>query len=141
MQLWFLLRHQFVRPLNTSSRPCAAVGLSAPTTINTEISLLSQLESRRWPSNMAVTKAMLKSLLRSKWMQSTYSKLAMDRGRGSPSYRRDAPYVNLRCYSAGPIPSYVLSKYHDFLAVFALAHSKINQIAQFLNEIIQEVSD
>ena len=27
------------------------------------------------------------------------------------------------------------------LAVFALAHSKINQIAQFFDEIIQEVSD
>ena len=27
------------------------------------------------------------------------------------------------------------------LAVFALAHSKINQIAQFFDEIVQEVSD
>ena len=33
------------------------------------------------------------------------------------------------------------SKSHDFLAVFALAHSKINQIAYFFDEIIQEVSD
>ena len=33
------------------------------------------------------------------------------------------------------------SKSHDFLAVFALAHSKINQIALFLDEIIQEDSD
>ena len=30
---------------------------------------------------------------------------------------------------------------HDFLAVFALAHSKINQIAYYFDEIIQEVSD
>ena len=29
-------------------------------------------------------------------------------------------------------------KFHDFLAVFPQAHSKINQIAKFLNEIIQE---
>ena len=33
------------------------------------------------------------------------------------------------------------SKNHDFLAVFALAHSKINQTAYFFDEIIQEVSD
>ena len=33
------------------------------------------------------------------------------------------------------------SKFHDFLAIFALAHSKINQIAQFFDEMIQEVSD
>ena len=33
------------------------------------------------------------------------------------------------------------SKSHDFLAVFALAHSKINQIAYFFDEIIQEVSE
>ena len=33
------------------------------------------------------------------------------------------------------------SKSHDFLAVFALAHSKINQIAYFFNETIQEVFD
>ena len=32
-------------------------------------------------------------------------------------------------------------KSHDFLAVFALAHSKTNQIAKYFNEIIQEVSD
>ena len=32
-------------------------------------------------------------------------------------------------------------KSHDFPAVFALAHSKINQIAKFLDEIIQEDSD
>ena len=35
----------------------------------------------------------------------------------------------------------LFSKSHDFLAIFALAHSKINQIAQFLDEIIQEVFD
>ena len=29
---------------------------------------------------------------------------------------------------------YICSKSHDFPAVFALAHSKINQIAKFLNE-------
>ena len=33
------------------------------------------------------------------------------------------------------------SKSHDFLAIFALAHSKINQIAKILDEIIQEDSD
>ena len=33
------------------------------------------------------------------------------------------------------------SKSHDFLAVFALAQSKINQIAYFFYEIIKEVSD
>ena len=33
------------------------------------------------------------------------------------------------------------SKSHDFLAIFTLAHSKFNQIAQFVDEIIQEVSD
>ena len=33
------------------------------------------------------------------------------------------------------------SKSHEFLAIFALAHSKINQIAYFFDEIIQEVSD
>ena len=33
------------------------------------------------------------------------------------------------------------SKSHDFLAIFALAHSKINQIAKFFDEMIQEVSD
>ena len=33
------------------------------------------------------------------------------------------------------------SKFHDFLAIFDLAHSKINQIAQILDEIIQEDSD
>ena len=31
------------------------------------------------------------------------------------------------------------SKSHDFLTVFALAHSKINKIAYFFDEIIQEV--
>ena len=36
---------------------------------------------------------------------------------------RGALYANLRSYSVGP------SKYHDFLAISALAHSKINQIA------------
>ena len=35
----------------------------------------------------------------------------------------------------------LFSKSHDFLAISALAHSKINQIAQFLDEIIQEVFD
>ena len=34
-----------------------------------------------------------------------------------------------------------LSSSHDFLAIFALAHSKINQITKFLDEIIQEDSD
>ena len=29
------------------------------------------------------------------------------------------------------------SRSHDFLAIFALAHSKINQIAQFYEEIIK----
>ena len=29
------------------------------------------------------------------------------------------------------------SKYHDFLAIFALAHSKINQIAQFLDDNVR----
>ena len=33
------------------------------------------------------------------------------------------------------------SKSHDFLAIFALAQSKINQLAQFFDEIIEEVSD
>ena len=32
----------------------------------------------------------------------------------------------------------LLSKSHDFQAVFALAHSKINKIAEFFVEIIQE---
>ena len=37
------------------------------------------------------------------------------------------------CESQGQFSSsYVVCKSHDFLAVFALAHSKINQIAQFL---------
>jgi hypothetical protein len=36
---------------------------------------------------------------------------------------------------------YLYGKYHDFLAVFALAHSKINQNTYFFNEIILEVSD
>ena len=36
---------------------------------------------------------------------------------------------------------YVSSKSHEFLAVFDLAHSKINQILSFFDEIIQEVSD
>ena len=40
---------------------------------------------------------------------------------------------------SGPYQQLLCSKYHDFLAIFALAHSKINQIAYFLNEIIQEV--
>ena len=29
----------------------------------------------------------------------------------------------------GPTQQLLCSKYHDFLAIFALAHSKINQIA------------
>ena len=33
------------------------------------------------------------------------------------------------------------SKSYDFLAIFTVAHSNINQIAQFLDEIIQEDSD
>ena len=41
----------------------------------------------------------------------------------------------------GPTQQLLCSKYHDFPAVFPLAHSKINQISEFLNEIIQEVSD
>ena len=32
-------------------------------------------------------------------------------------------------------------KSHGFIAVVALAHSKINQIVYFFNEIIREVSD
>ena len=36
---------------------------------------------------------------------------------------------------------YVCSKSDDFLAVFALAHSKINQISKFFYEVIEEVSD
>ena len=35
----------------------------------------------------------------------------------------------------------ICSKSHDFLAVFTLAHSKINEIAYFFDEIIKEVSD
>ena len=41
----------------------------------------------------------------------------------------------------GPTQQLLCSKYYDFLAVFPLAHSKINQISKFFNEIIQEVSD
>ena len=41
----------------------------------------------------------------------------------------------------GPSQQLLCSKYHDFLAIFALAHSKINQILYFLDDIIQEVSD
>ena len=33
--------------------------------------------------------------------------------------------------------SYVLSKSHDFLAIFALAHSKINQIAKFWDDNVR----
>ena len=33
------------------------------------------------------------------------------------------------------------SKSHEFLAVFAQTHSKINQIAQFFDEMIRQVSD
>ena len=36
---------------------------------------------------------------------------------------------------------FLCSKSHDFLAVFALGHSKINQIAKNFDEIIQEVPD
>ena len=41
------------------------------------------------------------------------------------------------CESQGQL----CSKSHDFLAVLALAYSKINQIAYFFDEIMQEVSD
>ena len=41
----------------------------------------------------------------------------------------------------GPTQQLLCSKSHDFPAVFALAHSKINQIAKIFDEIIQEVSD
>ena len=33
----------------------------------------------------------------------------------------------------GPTQQLLCSKYHEFLAIFALAHSKINQIACFKN--------
>ena len=33
------------------------------------------------------------------------------------------------------------SKSRDFLAIFAVVHSKINQIVKFLHEMIWEVSD
>ena len=42
---------------------------------------------------------------------------------------------------SGPTQQILCSKYHDFLAVFTLAHSKINQIAWFFDEIIQESWD
>ena len=42
---------------------------------------------------------------------------------------------------SGVTQQLLCSKSHDFLAVFALAHSKINQIASFFDEIIQEGSD
>ena len=38
---------------------------------------------------------------------------------------------------SGPTQQLLCSKYHDFLAVFALAHSKINQIASFLNDNVR----
>ena len=38
-------------------------------------------------------------------------------------------------------PQLLCSKSHDFLAIFAIANWKINQIAWFLDEIIQEDSD
>ena len=41
----------------------------------------------------------------------------------------------------GPTQQLLNGKSHDFPDIFALAHSKINQIAYFLDEIIQEVSD
>ena len=41
----------------------------------------------------------------------------------------------------GPTQQLLCSKSHDFLVIFPLAHSKIKQIAEFLDEIIQEVSD
>ena len=60
-------------------------------------------------------------------------------------------YVNIRGTSIigevrnveipGPTQQLLCSKHHDFLAVFPLAHSKINQISLFLDEIIQKVSD
>ena len=40
----------------------------------------------------------------------------------------------------GPTQQLLCSKNHDFLAVFALAHSQINQITNFFDEIIQKVS-
>ena len=42
--------------------------------------------------------------------------------------RRGAPYVNVKCYSVG-------SKSHEFQAIFALAHSKINQIDNVRNDL------
>ena len=41
--------------------------------------------------------------------------------------RRGAQYVNVKGYSAAP----------DFLDVFALAHSKINQIAEVLDDNVR----
>ena len=38
--------------------------------------------------------------------------------------KRGALYVNVKCYS-----EVLCNKSHDFIAIFALAHSKINQIA------------
>ena len=37
----------------------------------------------------------------------------------------------------GPTQKLLCSKYHDFIAIFALAHSKINQIAQFLDDNVR----
>ena len=37
----------------------------------------------------------------------------------------------------GPTQQLLCSKYHDFLAIFALAHSKINQIALFLDDYVK----
>ena len=41
----------------------------------------------------------------------------------------------------GPTQQLLYSKYHDFLAIFALAHSKINQIAKFLDDNVRNDSN
>ena len=51
--------------------------------------------------------------------------------------RRGAQRWNPRAYSAATM----YSKYHDFLAIFALAHSKINQIAKFLDDNVRNDSN
>ena len=42
---------------------------------------------------------------------------------------------------SGVTEELLFSKSHDFLAISALAHSKINKFALIFNEIIQEGSD
>ena len=37
----------------------------------------------------------------------------------------------------GPTQQLLCSKYHNFLAIFALPHSKINQIANFLDDNVR----